>query len=163
MMVIGIDVGGKGGICFLNGNGGIIKLVTMPTNGTKASPPDIFKLIKSMYEKGNTFGFIEKAQAMPKQGVSSMFSYGYHAGGLEMIFIALGIPYELVPPRTWQKTMFIGTEAKLPSKVRAYAAASRLAPSLDFKASERCKKAHDGKVDAYLIATYGVRKFAISG
>jgi len=161
MRVIGIDVGGNGGICTLDGSGEIISLIPMPKNGTSASPSDIYKHVKPLIEEGNTFAFIEKAQAMPKQGVSSMFKYGYHAGGLEMIFIALAVPYELVPPKTWQKSMFVGTEAKQPAKVRAYQAASRLAPTLDFKASERSTKPHDGMVDAFLIANYGIRKFAV--
>jgi len=161
MKVIGIDLGAKGAICKMNAQFEVEFLEKMPTNGTKYSPIDTLKLLRTLLEEGNTFALMEKVAAFPGQSSKSMFSYGHHVGGIEMMLIALGIPYEMVPPRTWQKTMFVGTEAKQDTKVRAYAAASRLAPSLDFKASDRCKKAHDGKVDAYLIATYGVRKFAV--
>ena len=162
MKVLGIDLGAKGAICKMNNSLEVEYLRPMPTLGTKYSPKDTFNLIKELNEKGNVFAFMEKVSAFPGQSSKSMFSYGQHVGGIEMILIALNIPYEMVPPKTWQKTMFSGTEAKQNPKVRALASASRLAPTFDFKASERSKNPHDGMIDAYLIATFGIRKFAVS-
>ena len=57
---------------------------------------------------------IEKVHAMPKQGVTSMFTFGYGYGGLRMALIAAGFPFQEVQPRAWQK--HFGITAKKPSE-----------------------------------------------
>ena len=46
---------------------------------------------------------IEAVHAMPKQGVSSSFNFGYGAGLLEGICAALNYPIDLIPPATWKR------------------------------------------------------------
>lgn len=48
---------------------------------------------------------IERVSAMPRQGVSSTFKFGYQAGMCEAYVSAAGIPYEFVTPATWQRAM----------------------------------------------------------
>ena len=46
---------------------------------------------------------IEKVHAMPKQGVTSMFTFGENFGWLKGVLDAREISYQEVPPQTWKK------------------------------------------------------------
>lgn len=96
---------------------------------------------------------IEKAQPMPKQGVKSMFNYGFHYGQLITMLEISGWGYEEVPPQTWHRSMTKGYKGT--SKEKALQAARELFPDEAFLQG---KKPHDGLVDALLIAEYGRRK-----
>jgi hypothetical protein len=159
MIFIGIDPGKSGGIVALNDAGAITRREVMPVLATAISPAGIIGTLRACrpgMEAG--MAYLEKAHAMPKQGVSSMFTYGTGFGYLEMALVCLRLPYELVMPSTWQREMFQGTDSKLEPKNRAVHAATRIMDPSFFMASERCKKPHLGLVDAYLIAEYGRRK-----
>lgn len=157
MLYIGIDPGAKGGISFVSEKHGNF---SMPMS----SIDELRDLLLSWKEDfGIKHAFIEKAQAMPLQGVCSMFSYGYHAGTLEGVFQALFIPFTLVTPKEWQKEMFKGTKVPKKSllktaKSRALEVARRLFPKQKFIATLRCKKPHDGMIDSMLIAEFCRRK-----
>lgn len=101
---------------------------------------------------------IEKAQARPGQGVSSMFNYGTGFGRLIGWCEALELPYQLVPPATWTRVMHAGTSGT-DAKARSLQAAQRLFPSVPLTVG-KSKKPHTGLVDALLIAEYGVRTAA---
>lgn len=149
--VVGIDPGQKGGVVLLTKGGDIEVAIPMPDAHVLADHLDTWR---------PDHVFIEKAQAMPRNGAVSMFNYGLHFGQLQGLCVALQLGYTLVTPKTWQRTMFIGTTGAEPKK-RAYQAASRIFPGQDFRASERSKKPSDGIVDAALIATWGFRHLAL--
>jgi len=48
---------------------------------------------------------IEKVASMPNQGVKSVATFLKNAGGWEGFLTALQIPYTLVPPQTWQRSV----------------------------------------------------------
>jgi len=48
------------------------------------------------------FLLIEKVSAMPKQGVSSTFKFGFNAGLLTGLIVTLTVAYEEVRPTKWQ-------------------------------------------------------------
>lgn len=100
--------------------------------------------------------FIEKAQAMPGQGVSSMFNYGTGFGKLLGWMEALKLPHTLVTPREWTKEMHKGCTGEN-AKEKSLQAAKRLFPHMKLEATERSKKPHAGIVDALLIAEFGRR------
>lgn len=54
---------------------------------------------------GATLAALERVSSMPRQGVSSTFKFGASYGSLEAFLVAAEIPYELVPPGTWQKKL----------------------------------------------------------
>lgn len=145
--ICGIDPGLQGGVCLMD-HIGILLLEKMP---------DISALREWVSLHKPTHVYLEKAQPMPKQGVSSVYTYGHHCGVIEGLLIALKVPYTLVPPKTWQKPMFIGTATDIPPKKRALVAARRLFPKEHF-VPNGCRVPHDGLVDAALIALWGVRK-----
>ena len=151
-LLIGIDPGKKGGICFLDRERKI-KYVAMPEASI------IHELFKDLED---CFCVIEKAQAMSKpgvkQGITSMFNYGVGYGILIGILTANRIPYTEVAPRKWQSEM-IPKAKKGGSKIEALRVAKQLYPSEKFLASDRCRVPHDGIVDAILLAEYARRKF----
>lgn len=115
-----------------------------------------FENIIENYEVKHTY--IEKAQAMPHQGVISMFTYGVGFGRLLGWCETIGAPFTLIPPKTWTKEMQKGCKAK-DSKGRSLQAVQRLFPNEDLRVNPKSKKAHEGAVDAILIAEYGRRLY----
>ena len=97
---------------------------------------------------------VEKQQAMPGQGVSSMFAIGHGFGLIKGILAGLGIPYLVVHPRTWQKVM-LRDAAGTDTKSRSIIVAGRLFPNVDLRRSERAHKPCADKADALLLAHYG--------
>ncbi len=93
--------------------------------------------------------YVERAQAMPKQGVTSTFNYGKGYGLWLGLLIGLGIPYTLVSPRTWRKVM-------MPDMAKDKGASLLRAKQLFPLARHHLQlvKDHD-KAEALLIAAYG--------
>jgi crossover junction endodeoxyribonuclease RuvC len=106
--------------------------------------------------------YIERQQAMPGQGVSSMFSIGYGFGLLSGLLAGMRIPYTVVRAQTWQKEMLKGAGALSGSDTKgaSYLVCTRMWPAQDWRANPRCKNYHDGLCDAALIAEYGRRQLA---
>lgn len=152
-----MDNGLDGGIAFVNEK--VRGAVPMPVIGKKGLGKreyDLSAIVELLKKQEPTHAFIEKAQAMPGQGVSSMFSIGKGYGCMIGVCAGLGIPYTLVHPKTWQKVMFLDLP-KADTKALSLIVCQRLFPSLSLKASDRCSKAHDGMTDALCIAEYGRR------
>ena len=90
---------------------------------------------------------IELVHAMPKQGVTSVFSFGRNYGFLRGMLIAYGIPFEEVTPLKWQKTLGCQSHGdKNITKSRA----QQLFPGL---------KITHATADALLIAEYTRRTY----
>ena len=91
MLIIGIDPGITGSICFFK-DGKIIDVVEMPnmTDGKKNKKQvngaqiyhEIYSRIKNI-KKENIKVIIEQVSAMPGQGVTSMFNFGQSYGILK--------------------------------------------------------------------------------
>jgi crossover junction endodeoxyribonuclease RuvC len=89
---------------------------------------------------------IERVGAMPGQGVTSMFNFGYGAGVIEGICAALFIPYFHVLPQTWKRQMGIGAD-----KTACREMAQKLWPG----AADRFKRVKDdGRADAALLGRW---------
>lgn len=96
---IGIDPGQSGGIALLCDNE--VEAWKMPE--TERDVYDLLRGIKQGYP--GVVAVLEKVGAMPKQGVASTWKFGQHYGMLRAFLIALGIPFETVPPGVWQRRM----------------------------------------------------------
>lgn len=140
MRIVGIDPGKTGAMA----------LLTEDETVDFAEFSDLRSLHSVMNEWKPTHAIIEKVHAMPGQGVSSTFTFGYYAGLAEGLIISLGIPYEFVRPQQWQKGLYAVSDGK-EKKVRSINAAKRLFPKLQrvFK----FKKDHN-KAEALLIARF---------
>lgn len=105
--------------------------------------------------------FIEKQQPLPPKmgGASANFFRGYSLALFEALCLALGMPYTIVSPRSWQGVMLVDVVGD-DTKQRAQIAADRLFPNVDLRRSSKSRKPDLGLVDALLIAEYGRRSLA---
>ena len=127
MLIIGIDPGISGSICFLED--GIIKdVIEMPTmiegkkNKKQVNGSQIFNEISlriKTYEKKNIKVVVEQVSAMPGQGVTSMFNFGQSFGILKGICSAMQLPIYFVRPAKWKKYFNLINSEKDASRTRA--------------------------------------------
>jgi crossover junction endodeoxyribonuclease RuvC len=162
MIVLGIDNGLDGGVFAIRLETKVSMKFVTPTLGVGKRSYDLgamAAIVEGLVRGESSHAFIERAQAMPGQGVSSMFSIGLGYGMWQGILAGLQIPFEVVSPQRWQKEMFVGVN-KADTKAASATVAQRLRPDVDWRASTRCRKPHDGLTDAFCIAEYGVRELA---
>lgn len=95
--------------------------------------------------------FIEKVGAMPGQGVTSMFSFGYVAGFMDCLVKAAMVPHTFLTPQGWKKVVGISGSDKDVSRRRA----TQLFPA---SADAFKRKKDDGPAEAALIAYSGFIK-----
>lgn len=172
---VGIDVGKNGGIVIIDSDGEVTTMATPKVNKDEIDIHQIVEVLSALKENGNKVHIaIEDVHSIFGVGAKSNFQFGRALGILEGVVIGLGISFTKVAPKTWQKEMWMGvkpveintgkktkdgnTKFKIDTKGTSLLAAKRLYPDLDLRATERSKKAHDGIVDALLIATFVKRK-----
>lgn len=148
-MIIGIDPGKAGAIAYITPEGGV-GAVPMPLSGKELDAHAVSRLL---FDNQPSMVVIEKAQAMPGQGVTSMFNYGKGFGMLLGVCEAMKIPYRLITPQAWKKIVLAGT-AK--DKDAAVNFVRRAYPSVNLTPGRKVKP-HDGMADAVCIAEYGLR------
>lgn len=100
----------------------------------------------------NLFAVVEHVGAMPGQGVTSCFSFGESFGWLQGVLDAMQIPYELARPQKWKRAFSCTSD-----KNTSIAVAERLFPEVDLRRTPLCRKPHDGKAEALLIAEFARR------
>ena len=153
MRVIGIDPGLSGAIAILEDNK-VLQIFDMPVmaegkkNKRQLNSAQLVNIIKE-----NTQGSEEKAvvveqvNAMPGQGVTSMFNFGQTFGAIKGICAALNLPVFFVRPTKWKKHFELINSSKDSSRTKAI----EMYPSLSNQLS---KKKDVNKSDAILIARY---------
>ncbi len=162
MLIIGIDPGVSGSICFFK-DGKILDVVEMPVmnegkknkkqvNGAQIYN-EITKKINSNPET-NIRVVIEHVTAMPGQGVTSMFNFGQSLGVLKGICSAMRLPMFFVRPAKWKRYYNLINSEKDASRTRAI----EIFP--DFS-SQLSKKKDSNKADAILIASFYYETYKI--
>lgn len=146
-LYMGIDPGKDGGIGIVDEDGVIFEYTLMPQ-----TPHDLFSYFSQLEPIKHVF--LEKAQPMPKQGVTSTFNYGLGFGILQGLLISTKLPWTLIRPTEWTKIMCKGIDTKLDTKKRSLIAAQNLFPKEKFLKSSLAKKPHSGIYEACLIAEY---------
>ena len=155
MLIIGIDPGISGSICFLD-NGKILDVIEMPimaegkknkkqVNGSQVYN-EITKRIKQ-FEKNQIRVVIEHVSAMPGQGVTSMFNFGQSFGILKGICTAMQLPMYFVRPTKWKKYFNLLNSEKDASRTRAI-------EIFPYFSSQLSRKKDSNKADAILIASF---------
>ena len=156
---IGIDPGLKGAVAFLDGDDGLVTIIPTPILST--TEYDEFGMIELIthdtFHYENATAYIEQVQAFPGQGRSSAVKIGLGQGLWRMVLTAHAIPYTIVSPVKWQRTMFAGVP-KQNTKKMSIIAAKRLFPGVSLCRTEKCKKDDHNMADALLIAEYGRRQ-----
>jgi crossover junction endodeoxyribonuclease RuvC len=154
---IGIDPGKMGAVAVLDYtkvSGCDLTLTPVPVKGKEYDifgMANLLALIKQ--NSGNSCTcVIERSQAMPGQGVCSMFNYGVGYGLWLGILTTVGIPYVTVHPRTWTKEIFKGVENAGKGKERSMMVARTLFPEWKPKYKKEWQYG-----DAILLAEYARR------
>lgn len=156
-MIIGIDPGITGGISIIRSEGDDCSTFQMPTNDDGV---DAKKLLQILHDHRSADAvYLEKAQAMPKQGVVSMFNYGKSFGIVIGVVESIGLPIIFVSPQKWQKVIYQGCPPELEGKVRSIWAWDNLFSGMSYPTVGR-QKCNMGMLEATLIAEYGRRQGA---
>ncbi len=138
MQYLGIDPGQSGGITILDT--ATSKIHTCKLSETEQ---DLWAWLNETTNMLNACATIEQVHAMPKQGVTSSFTFGKNYGFLIGLLTAIQIPFKFVTPQKWQKGMQCLTKG---DKNVSKAAAQRLWPTV---------KVTHAIADSMLIAEYG--------
>ncbi len=155
MLIIGIDPGISGSICFFE-DGKILDVIEMPTmtegkkNKKQVNGSQIYNEILSRinkFDKKDVKVIIEHVSAMPGQGVTSMFNFGQSFGILKGICAGMRLPMYFVRPAKWKKYFNLINSEKDASRTRAI----EIFPDFSLNLS---KKKDSNKADAILIASY---------
>ena len=154
MLIIGIDPGISGSICFFK-DGKILEVIEMPvmTDGKKnkkqVNGAQIYnEFLKRINRKDDEIRVvIEQVSAMPGQGVTSMFNFGQSFGILKGICSAMQLPMFFVRPAKWKKYFNLINSQKDASRTRAI----EIFPYFSMQLS---KKKDINKADAILIASF---------
>ena len=155
MLIIGIDPGISGSICFFE-DGKILDVLEMPTmtdgkkNKKQVNGAQIYNEISTKIrgiEKQNLRVIIEQVSAMPGQGVTSMFNFGQSFGILKGICSAMQLPMYFVRPAKWKKYFGLIKSEKDASRTKVIEMFPYFSPQLS-------KKKDSNKADAILIASF---------
>ena len=162
MLIIGIDPGITGAICFFE-DGKIIDVVEMPNmaEGKKNKKQvngaqiyyEISLRIKNL-KKEEIKVVIEQVSAMPGQGVTSMFNFGQSFGILKGICSAMQLPMYFVRPAKWKKYFNLINSEKDASRTKAIEV-------FPYFSSQLSRKKDSNKADAILIASFFYETYKI--
>lgn len=131
--------------------------------------------LHTLHETKDLFAVMEEVHAIFGSSAKSTFAFGEINGLLKGLLIAMGIPYQLVQPKTWQNEVWINqdkvfdykkvkvkdveqTKKEVNTKQTSFNTAKRLFPDIDLRKNERCKTLDNNKCDSLLICEYARRK-----
>ena len=155
MLIIGIDPGITGSICFFE-DGKIIDVVEMPNmaegkkNKRQVNGHQMYNELSyriKEYNMQNINVVVEQVSAMPGQGVTSMFNFGQSFGIIKGICAAMQLPIFFVRPAKWKKHFELINTQKDASRTKAIEMFPKISSILS-------KKKDSNKADAILIASF---------
>ena len=155
MIIIGIDPGINGAICFFK-KGEVLDVIDMPTmaegkkNKRQVNGQQIFNEFSKrieLYSNDNIKVVVEKVSAMPGQGVTSMFNFGQSFGVIKGVCAAMQLPIFFVTPAKWKKYFDLINTQKDASRTKAIEIFPKISQILS-------KKKDSNKADAILIASF---------
>lgn len=155
-MIVGIDNGLDGGICAISAFAGdLIGYIEMPcrerAGKREIDTLEVYKWIRDLNTDSRILIEEPLKHAKTSQAMRSMgISFGKLLGMCESHVLTV----EPVEVLEWQRAM-LGKVPKGQTKKAALKKAQEFEPEEKWLASPRCRVAHDGIVDAFLIAQYG--------
>lgn len=165
MKVIGIDCGLSGAVAML-GEGGLERLEDLPialkgkgggSVKNEINPAELNSMLKAWVNGSadSVLVVVERVNAMPDQGVSSVFSLGDTQGCIRGVLAARGYPVEWISPQRWKRRFgLIATDKDVDKKELSRAKAIQLYPEADL-----ARKKDHNRGDAILIARFGWEVF----
>ena len=153
MIIIGIDPGINGAISIVE-NKKILEVHDTPTmidgkkNKRQINGAQVTNIIKEVLN-GNeeVVVVVEHVNAMPGQGVTSMFNFGQSFGVIKGICAALSVPIYFVRPSKWKKHFNLIKTNKDASRTKVIEVYPDIASKLQ-------RKKDSNRADAILIALY---------
>ena len=152
MKIIGIDPGLSGAIAVLE-NKKVLNIFDMPVmsegkkNKRQLNSALLVNLIKDSIKDEEVSVVVEQVNAMPGQGVTSMFNFGQTFGAIKGICAALELPIFFVRPSKWKKHFELINSSKDSSRTKVIEMYPKLSNQL-------AKKKDVNKSDAILIARF---------
>jgi crossover junction endodeoxyribonuclease RuvC len=155
MLIIGMDPGISGAICFFE-NGEVKEIIDMPNmadgkkNKRQINGPQVYNEISSRIKntpKKEIVVVIEQVSAMPGQGVTSMFNFGQSFGVLKGICSAMQLSMRFIRPAKWKK--YFGL-----IKTEKDASRTKVIEIFPYISSQLSKKKDSNKADAILISSF---------
>ena len=153
MIIIGIDPGISGAISILE-NKKILEVYDTPTmiegkkNKRQINSAHVTNIIKErLSNEKEVMVVVEQVNAMPGQGVTSMFNFGQSFGVIKGICAALGLPIYFVRPAKWKKHFNLIKTNKDASRTKVIEAYPEISSKLH-------RKKDSNRADAILIALY---------
>ncbi len=151
--IIGIDPGLSGAIAILQ-NKKVLAVFDMPVmaegkkNKRQLNSAQLVNIIKENTKNEDEIAVVvEQVNAMPGQGVTSMFNFGQTFGAIKGVCAALKLPIYFVRPSKWKKHFELINSSKDSSRTKVIEMYPTLSHHLD-------KKKDVNKSDAILIARF---------
>ena len=153
MIIIGIDPGISGAISIIE-NKKILEVYDTPTmidgkkNKRQINSAQVTNIIKErLNTEKEVIVVVEHVNAMPGQGVTSMFNFGQSFGVLKGICAAMQLSVYFVRPAKWKKYFNLINSEKDASRTKAI-------EIFPYFASKLSRKKDSNKADAILIASF---------
>ena len=153
MKIIGIDPGLNGAIVIMENNK-VLSVFDMPVmsegkkNKRQLNSAQLVRIIKENTLANDDINVVvEQVNAMPGQGVTSMFNFGQTFGSIKGICAALNLPIFYVRPNKWKKHFELINSSKDASRTKVI----EMYPTLS---NDLAKKKDVNKSDAILIARF---------
>ena len=153
MRIIGIDPGLSGAIAILENNK-VLEIFDIPVmsegkkNKKQLNSALLVSLLReNIHNNEEVAVVVEQVNAMPGQGVTSMFNFGQTFGAIKGICAALDLPIFFVRPSKWKKHFELINSSKDSSRTKVIEMYPKLSNQL-------AKKKDVNKSDAILIARF---------
>ena len=153
MIIIGIDPGISGAISIVE-NKKILEVYDTPTmidgkkNKRQINSAQVTNIIRERLKDGKEITVVvEHVNAMPGQGVTSMFNFGQSFGVIKGICAALSLPIYFVRPTKWKKHFNLIKTNKDASRTKVIEVYPEISSKLH-------RKKDSNRADAILIALY---------
>ena len=153
MIIIGIDPGISGAISIIEDKK-ILEVYDTPTmidgkeNKRQINSAQVTNIIKErMKTDKEVIVIVEQVNAMPGQGVTSMFNFGQSFGVIKGICAALSLPIYFVRPSKWKKHFNLIKTNKDASRTKVIEVYPEISSKLQ-------RKKDSNRADAILIALY---------
>ena len=154
MAIIGIDPGITGAIAVIDVDACVVVedmpiMTKVSGKGNQINSNELYAKLHNLVTAFDVDSvYVERVNAMPGQGVSSVFSFGKSAGIIEGVLASLGVKVFFPTPQKWKKNAGLIGKEKDAARTLAITQFPEIADRLT-------RKKDGGRADAILIARYG--------